>query len=268
MTNENQVSGQLVRVFEFEGARHEVAIQVGENGEPWFDARHVCAVTGHADVAQTVKDHVDVEDASKRRTLTKGGHQKVLFINESGLYSLVLAGKTERCKAFKRWVTSEVLPSIRKTGSYGEPRNALVSLPPVNDRLDAIDIRMRQHELATVRLHNEICALRSTLAHVSAGVITVETRNRITALTRSVYELEYTLGDHVSIGSAKSRVQQDLREHIQWGKAGETLDNMPTHLGPRAIGFLTKRKERALKRGGGGRRGGGGVQLFAWPDDE
>mgnify|MGYP000134509375 CR=1 FL=1 len=69
-------------------------------------------------LANAVSDHVDPEDKGVTKMMTPGGNQKVTIINESGLYSLILSSKLESAKRFKRWVTSEVLPVIRKTGSY------------------------------------------------------------------------------------------------------------------------------------------------------
>ncbi len=88
------------------------------NNEPYFVGKDVCEVLGYSNSRKAIKDHVDEEDVTKRDTLTKGGNQEVTFINESGLYSLVFGSKLDSAKKFKRWVTSEVLPAIRKTGSY------------------------------------------------------------------------------------------------------------------------------------------------------
>lgn len=74
--------------------------------------------------AEAIRKHVDTEDTLKQRTLTNGGEQELLVINESGLYSLILSSKLPAAKQFKRWVTSDVLPAIRKTGSYGSEMKA------------------------------------------------------------------------------------------------------------------------------------------------
>lgn len=92
------------------------------DGEPWFVGRDVAAALGYSDEKSAVRDHVDSED---KRVMQKGQiasldipNRGLTIINESGLYSLILSSKLESAKAFKRWVTSEVLPSIRKTGGY------------------------------------------------------------------------------------------------------------------------------------------------------
>ena len=95
-----------------------VRIIVKENGEPLFCGKDVATCLGYSDQAQAVRDRIDDEDKGVVEITTPGGNQKVTFINESGLYSLILGSKLDSAKKFKRWVTSEVLPSIRKTGSY------------------------------------------------------------------------------------------------------------------------------------------------------
>lgn len=94
---------------------------VMRDGEVWFVGKDVAEALGYGkgkSLANAVSDHVDPEDKGVTKMMTPGGNQKVTIINESGLYSLILSSKLESAKRFKRWVTSEVLPVIRKTGSY------------------------------------------------------------------------------------------------------------------------------------------------------
>lgn len=78
----------------------------------------MCKALGYKNTAKALSDHVDKEDVTKRYHLSKGGKQQTSFVTESGLYSLIFGSKLETAKLFKRWVTSEVLPSIRKSGGY------------------------------------------------------------------------------------------------------------------------------------------------------
>lgn len=87
------------------------------DGEPWFVGKDVAAVLGYSNPQKAIRDHVDDEDKTVNESFTVNGTQAVL-INESGLYSLVMSSKLPTAKKFKRWVTSEVLPSIRKSGGY------------------------------------------------------------------------------------------------------------------------------------------------------
>lgn len=89
-----------------------------EKGEVFFVGKDVAEVLGYSNPRKALLDHVDNEDKGVTKRDTLGGTQKMTIINESGLYSLVLSSKLPSAKAFKRWVTSEVLPQIRRTGGY------------------------------------------------------------------------------------------------------------------------------------------------------
>ena len=91
------------------------------NGEPWFVGKEVASKLGYGSgksLNNAVSKHVDNEDKGVTEMMTPGGMQQVVIINESGLYSLILSSKLESAKRFKRWVTTVVLPSIRKHGAY------------------------------------------------------------------------------------------------------------------------------------------------------
>lgn len=88
------------------------------DGEPWFVGKDVAEVLGYKDTADSIKKHVDDEDKLTRRFTDSGQSREMYIINESGLYSLILSSKLPNAKAFKRWVTSEVLPAIRKHSLY------------------------------------------------------------------------------------------------------------------------------------------------------
>ena len=88
--------------------------------EPYFVGKDVATILGYSNPQKAVRDHVDEEDKTLNETFTVNGTQPVL-INESGLYSLILSSKLPNAKKFKRWVTSEVLPTIRKHGAYLTP---------------------------------------------------------------------------------------------------------------------------------------------------
>ena len=89
------------------------------DGEPWFVGKDVATILGYAKPLNALATHIDKDDSLKQGLIDSMGRtQKTIFINESGLYSLILSSKLPTAKKFKRWVTSEVLPSIRKTGAY------------------------------------------------------------------------------------------------------------------------------------------------------
>ena len=91
---------------------------VMRDGEVWFVGKDVANGLGYSNARKALGDHVDKEDKGVTKRDTLGGVQELTIVNESGLYSLVLSSKLPSAKRFNRWVTSEVLPAIRKTGSY------------------------------------------------------------------------------------------------------------------------------------------------------
>lgn len=90
-------------------------------GEPWFVGKDVATILGYERTADAIRAHVDDDDKGVGEIQTPGGKQKIIIINESGLYSLVLSSKLPTAKKFKHWITSEVLPAIRKHGAYMTP---------------------------------------------------------------------------------------------------------------------------------------------------
>ena len=93
--------------------------------EPWFVGKDVAEILGYANPQKAVRDHVDDDDKGVNEMDTPGGVQTVMLINESGMYSLIMSSRLDGAKRFKRWVTSEVLPSIRKHGAYIKDQDEL-----------------------------------------------------------------------------------------------------------------------------------------------
>ena len=89
--------------------------------EPWFVGKDVATALGYSNPQKAVRDHISEEDRGVNEMDTPSGRQNLAIINESGLYALIFGSKLESAKRFKHWVTSEVLPAIRKTGAYQKP---------------------------------------------------------------------------------------------------------------------------------------------------
>lgn len=87
------------------------------DGVPWFVGKDVATVLGYSNTRDALSKHIEAEDKRGSQIATPSGIQEMTIINESGLYSLILSSKLETAKRFKRWVTSEVLPSIHKHGA-------------------------------------------------------------------------------------------------------------------------------------------------------
>ena len=97
---------------------------INQNGEPWFVGKDVADILGYKDTVNALKAHVDDEDKDRWQITTQFGDKEATVINESGLYSLVFASKLPAAKQFKHWVTSEVLPTLRKHQVYATPEMA------------------------------------------------------------------------------------------------------------------------------------------------
>lgn len=111
---------------------------------PLFVANDVCSALGFGNGRQAIASHVDPEDLIKSEIETKGGRQTVNCVNESGLYALIFGSKLESAKRFKRWVTSEVLPAIRKTGRY----EAQETITPAEQRAIQVAVAARAKKTA------------------------------------------------------------------------------------------------------------------------
>lgn len=109
------------------------------DGTPWLVGKDVAVALGYKNPQRAIRDHVDAEDKGVTKTVTPSGEQEMLIINESGLYSLILSSKMPKAKAFKRWVTSEVLPAIRREGVYQsvKEKQHIEQLEATNTRLNA-----------------------------------------------------------------------------------------------------------------------------------
>ena len=150
--------------FSFEGFAVRT-IQI--DGEPWFVAADVC---DSLTVATEQTRRLDEDEKGLRTVQTLGGPQDMLIINESGLYSLILTSRKPKAKRFKKWVTSEVLPSIRKTGSYAThapavPQSLSAALRLAADQAEQIEV------LAIERHPAQYSVIQGALHHV--GILAV-----------------------------------------------------------------------------------------------
>lgn len=127
------------------------------NGEPWFVGKDVATILGYAKPLNALAVHVDDDDSLKQGLIDSMGRtQETIIINESGLYSLVLSSKLPTAKQFKRWITSDVLPTIRKTGGYVNNDELFISM--YFDEVDESSKEVLRKNLAALRKKNEIIA--------------------------------------------------------------------------------------------------------------
>lgn len=122
------------------------------NNEPYFIGKDVANILGYSNTRKAINDHVDEEDKGVTKCDTLGGKQDLIVINESGLYSLILSSKLATAKKFKRWVTSEVLPAIRKTGQYQVPSDPMSALRLMFEAQTQTNEAVAKHDLRITEL--------------------------------------------------------------------------------------------------------------------
>ena len=159
----------------FENAEFGKVRTVVVKDEPYFVGKDVAEILGYTNPRKAISDHVDEEDKGVTKCDTLGGVQELTIINESGLYSLILSSKLPAAKKFKRWVTSEVLPSIRKTGSYtakhAKPDDAMQSkrleVMERNARTRAANLLLKIAERTNIPEYKAVCNAKA--AEMVAG---------------------------------------------------------------------------------------------------
>lgn len=177
------------------------------DGEPYFVGKDVAAALGYSNPRKAIGDHVDEEDKGVTKCDTLGGGQNLTIINESGMYSLILSSKLEGAKRFKRWVTSEVLPSIRKTGAYATNSTA-AEYKARELRVKEMNAQARLINAETRRL--TILQKEKGLSQVAVDTLAVKAVERVTGKDLGDYlpQVEKTysaseVGNALGISAAK-----------------------------------------------------------------
>ena len=146
------------------------------DGEPWFVGKDVAAALGYTNSRDAIATHVFADDKGVESIDTLGGRQKMTIINESGLYALVFGSRLKIAKDFKHWVTSEVLPSIRKNGAYIRNQENMTPAEIVAHGLIAAQKIIEEREKEIVHLNNRCGRLTQTIAE-KQDVINAISRN-------------------------------------------------------------------------------------------
>jgi len=185
------------------------------NNQIMFVGKDVATALGYSNSQKAIRDHVDDDDKLTERFVLSGQARSVIIINESGLYALILSSKLPQAKAFKRWVTSEVLPQIRKTGGYIPTKDAQgrqLSNEEIIHRADAIVGR-------TLRLLNEEAEDTLTATQV-AKTFNMKVYD-FNAVLRDM-GIQYRRGGHWNISDdLADRGLTALRTHVSYSLKGE-----------------------------------------------
>ena len=196
-----------------------------EQGDVMFCAKDVAEALGYNNTMKAVRDHVDEEDKLRERIVLSGQNRQAIFINESGLYALILSSKLDSAKRFKHWVTSEVLPAIRKQGGY------MVARPDETDeqvlaralQIMQAAVQHRDEEIARLKPRAEyadsvldsINCITTTQLAKELGMTAQELNRRLCELRIQYWQSgQYMLyADYARMGFAKSRTSKHVLKH-------------------------------------------------------
>ena len=201
--------------------------------EPWFVGKDVAEALGYSNTRDAMAKHVDVEDKGVAKCDTPSGSQEMTVINESGLYSLVLSSKLPTAKKFKRWVTGEVIPAIRKHGAY-MTEDALEKAITEPDFLIRLANELKKEKAARLAAEQQIEADRPKVTFANAVNVSKDGM-LIGMLAKILHQNGVDMG--------QKRLFQWMREKGYLMKSGADK-NMPTQRA-REMG-LFKVKERAI----------------------
>lgn len=140
------------------------------NDNPYFSGKDVAKALGYTNPQKAIRDHVDAEDQTVNESFTVNG-TKATLINESGMYSLILSSKLPSAKAFKRWITSEVLPAIRKNGGYIDGQEYVPAEEKAKLEAEVIELHAmcRSYESDNTRLKEKVDYLARVIARDTTG---------------------------------------------------------------------------------------------------
>lgn len=202
-----------IRIFKSEEFGEIRTVEIG--GEPWFVGKDVAETLGYERPTKAVSDHVDGEDRDEVPIQDSIGRmQNTAIINESGLYSLILSSKLPSAKAFKRWVTSEVLPSIRKHGGY---INGQAEMSPEELMAKALQVAQktleeREARIGVLAAENSALTVEKQILKPKADYFDeLVDRNLLTNFRETAKQLSIKQNDFVKFLLEKKYVYRDKR---------------------------------------------------------
>lgn len=225
---ENKNNNKQVQVFN-NGVFGDIRV-VMRDGEPWFVGKDVASALNYTNPRKALADHVDEEDKGVTKCDTLGGAQNLTIINESGLYSLILSSKLPSAKTFKRWVTSEVLPTIRKQGMYLTPATSEEAISnPESFIAKALIVANQVLERQKERIKHLETTNNALTSTISTTNVTTLTRKR-TCATRN----DMTVREVSKLLGAKQTEVYRVLQRAGWFMRAEegVVKNVPTLAAP------------------------------------
>lgn len=170
------------------------------NGEAWMVGKDVAEALGYSNPQKAIRDHVDEDDKGVNEMFTPGGKQAVPIINESGLYSLVLSSKLPNARKFRRWVTNEVLPTVRKHGAYMTPETLQAAILNPDTMIQLCQqLKAEQEHSRRLEAENAALVVENQIAAPKAEYFdALVDRNLLTNFRQTAKELGVKERDFVS----------------------------------------------------------------------
>lgn len=206
----------------FENAEFGQIRTVTINNEPWFVGKDVTDILGYTNSSKALADHVDEEDKLNNESLSSLGQRGGWLINESGLYSLILLSKMPNAKKFKHWVTSEVLPSLRKTGSY-EMKNYSPEMKAIlmhDEKIVKIDGRVTDLENNMVIDYGQQQTLKNEVNKVVVKALGGKESNAYKEVSKKVFsEINHDIQEKFTVNSRNNVPKKRFDEAIAFIKS-------------------------------------------------
>lgn len=197
------------------------------DNEPWFVGKDVATALGYAKPLNALSTHVEKDDSLKQGiTDSLGREQETIFINESGLYALIFGSKLDSAKRFKRWVTSEVLPAIRKTGSYQKPLTPQEMLRIQLGMIDNHEDRIADLEQNMTIDYGQQMALGDTVSKVVIDALGGKESNAYKEIGKKVFaECNRDLKHYFNVNARNNVPKKKFDEAVQYVKNWQPCTN-------------------------------------------
>ncbi|HAR7529232.1 TPA: BRO family protein [Staphylococcus aureus] len=216
---------QELQTFNFE----ELPVRTLEvDGEPYFIGKDVADILGYANGRDALSKHVDAEDKLTSQIATAGQNRNVTIINESGLYSLIFSSKLENAKRFKRWVTSEVLPTLRRTGTYQtKPLTTSEQIQLIAQGNTELDERVTKIEETYPIMHGEAKHIQKLVAQKVAEIVRNKFNGYYDQVSRKLFaEIYKSIKNIFDVPSynciPRGRYQEAIKFVQRWQPSYET----------------------------------------------
>lgn len=196
------------------------------DNEPWFVGKDVAEALGYSNARDALSKHVDKEDKGVAKCDTPGGKQDLSIINESGLYALIFGSKLESAKRFKHWVTSEVLPTIRKTGGYQKQLSPAEMMRIQLGMIDDHENRIKNLENNMTIDYGQQQVLGETVNHTVISILGGKESNAYKEISKKVFaECNRDLKNYFQVNARNNVPKKRFEEALQYAKSWKPCTN-------------------------------------------